>query len=252
MTIDAPKVEQIPQLRQLWKDVFGDSDSFLDSFFSLAFSPERCRCVTEGDKVNAVLYWFDCCSKGMKLAYLYAVATAEDCRGRGLCRRLMENTHEYLCSSGYAGAILVPATGSLRSMYGRMGYLSGTTVTEFDCAAGQIPAQMQQLDVEEYQRRRGTMLPKDAVVQQGAFAALLDSQCDLYGGDGFLVAVYVDGSKAYAEELLGDVSAAPDILRALDMQEGSFRIPGGEKPFAMYCPLTPDCPKPGYFGISFE
>lgn len=251
MTIKSPNTEQIPLLRQLWKEAFGDSDLFLDSFFSLAFSPERCRCVTENGSVKAALYWFDCCCQGAKFAYLYAVATAESDRGRGLCRGLMENTQEHLRGCGYAGVILVPATDALRRMYGRLGYLPGTTVTEFSCLPGEAPADMRSLDADEYERRRKAMLQSDAVVQQGEFTALLADNCGLYAGEDFLVAVYVDGASVHAEELLGDASAAPGILRALGAEEGTFRIPGDGKDFAMYCPLRQTCPKPGYFGISF-
>ena len=69
MTIDMPKAEQISGLRQLWKEAFGDSDAFLDSFFAIAFSPERCRCVTEDGRPVAALYWFDCGYQGENLAY---------------------------------------------------------------------------------------------------------------------------------------------------------------------------------------
>ena len=60
MIIDHPTTTQIPQLRSLWKEAFGDSDAFLDIFFQRAFSPQRCCCVTQGDAVVAALYWFDC------------------------------------------------------------------------------------------------------------------------------------------------------------------------------------------------
>ena len=251
MTIDAPKKDQIPLLRLLWKETFGDSDRFLDSFFSMAFSPARSRCVTENGEVKAALYWFDCCCRGEQFAYLYAVATAERYRGQGLCRKLLENTHTHLYGLGYAGVILVPATDGLRKMYGTMGYLPGTTVTEFTCQPGEIPVQLRQLTSEEYAALRREMLPADGVEQNEVFAALLGDLCGLYAGEGFLMAVYVEDSKVYAEELLGDASAAPGILRALGAEEGSFRTPGEEKDFAMYCPLRSSCPKPGYFGISF-
>lgn len=100
MRIDRPVPEQLPQLRQLWKVSFGDSEEFLDSFFSLAFAPERCRCVTEAGQLTAALYWFDCSCRGEKMAYLYAVATAEASRGQGLCRALMEDTHGHLRKLG--------------------------------------------------------------------------------------------------------------------------------------------------------
>ena len=46
MTIDAPKKQDIPALKALWQEAFGDEEAFLDCFFSTAFSPKRCRCVT--------------------------------------------------------------------------------------------------------------------------------------------------------------------------------------------------------------
>ena len=45
MIIKSPETRHIPQLRQLWKEAFGDTDDFLDVFFSVAFAPERSRCV---------------------------------------------------------------------------------------------------------------------------------------------------------------------------------------------------------------
>ena len=82
MFADYPQAEQLPALRQLWKQAFGDTDAFLDIFFSTAFSPERCRCVVTDGEVAAALYWFSCEADGQPLAYLYAVATAERFRGQ--------------------------------------------------------------------------------------------------------------------------------------------------------------------------
>lgn len=250
MTIDAPKAEQTAQLRRLWKEAFGDSDAFLDSFFSLGFSQERCLCVTEADQVTAALYWFDCSCRGEKMAYLYAVATAEASRGQGLCRALMEDTHGHLRKLGYAGAILVPAGEELRRMYGRMGYLPAAGVAEFTCPAGERPVTLQTLTAEQYSLRRQKMLPADAVNQEGPLMDLLADQCGLFGGEDFLLAAWVEDGVLHTEEFLGSRAAAPGIVTALGAEKGLFRAPGWDKPFAMYRPLGKGCPKPGYFGIA--
>ena len=39
MRSDHPTDNEIPGLRQLWQEAFGDADAFLDSFFQTAFSP---------------------------------------------------------------------------------------------------------------------------------------------------------------------------------------------------------------------
>ena len=91
MTVTTPDCRHIPELRSLWKTAFGDEDAFLDAFFSTAYSPDRCRCIIEDDGIQAALYWFDASCAGHKFAYLYAVATDPAHRGKGLCRKLMED-----------------------------------------------------------------------------------------------------------------------------------------------------------------
>jgi len=112
MIIDLPSASDIPALRALWKEAFGDSDEFLDSFMSTAFSPCRAMCAKDGEKISAMLYWFDCECRGERVAYLYAVATAKGYRNRGICSALMERTHGHLSEKGYTGVLLVPGSPS--------------------------------------------------------------------------------------------------------------------------------------------
>ena len=88
--------KDIPCLRQLWQQAFGDSDAFLDKFFQVGFSFDRCQCIRHGADIAAALYWFDCTWNSKKVAYIYAVATDKAHRGKGLCRRLLEDTHAHL------------------------------------------------------------------------------------------------------------------------------------------------------------
>ena len=242
----------IPELRRLWKIAFGDGDAFLDIFFSTAYAPERCRCITEGDRVLAALYWFDIRCEGRKLAYIYAVATDPACRNRGLCRRLMDNTLQVLTDRGYDGAMLVPVTQDLIGMYEKMGFVPCSTVSEFWCGP-QIPAApIHKVDSETWALARKALLPPGAVLQEGENLALLESLATFYTGPGFAAAVAEEEGKLRCLELLGDVDAAPHILMALGYDCGFFRCPGKGKPFAMLSLLTQDCPKPTYLGFSFD
>ena len=250
MTIDFPKSDQLPQLRALWKEAFGDPDAYLDSFFTLGFSPERCQCITEAGQVTAALYWFDCACQNARLAYLYAVATSENHRGKGLCHLLMNRAHAHLKAAGYDGAILVPASNGLRQMYAKMGYLPATQISELRCAAGKKAAALKPLTPEAYEHRRLELLPPDGVVQAGPMTALLADQYSLWGGQDFLLAAWIEEGVLHAEELLGNPEAAPEILKALGLKNGIFRIPGNEQDFAMYLPFSSHCPKPGYFGLA--
>lgn len=252
MRIDHPSDIHMPQLRKLWQDAFGDTDDFLNFFYRTAYFPDHCRCVLDGDRVAAVLYWIDCELNQQKLAYIYAVVTDPVYRGRGLCRRLMENTHELLRSRGYAGTVLVPQQESLRQMYAGMGYEDCGGLSVFTCEAEGAPLPLRMVDAAEFAALRKEMLPADSVIQEGAGLSFLAEQLIFYAGDGISLAAYAEEQILYGVELLGNPETAAGILRFLGFQQGIFRCPGKEKPFAMFCPLQKNASAPKYFGFAFD
>lgn len=244
MKFEHPVVSQIPQLRELWKEAFGDTDAFLDHFYSKAFSPDRCLCATIDGKVAAMAYWFDC----EEYAYIYAVATAEKHRGNGISHALMGRIHEILANRGYAGCILVPGEESLRQFYRGMGYENCGGVHEFDAEAG-TPIPLRKLGIAEYAALRRSYLPEGGVVQEGVNLDFLASWASFYEGEAILIAAVWEDGKLLVLDLLGDVQKAPGVAGALGAESGWFRTPG-EKPFAMHRPLN-DNIAPKYFAFCF-
>lgn len=250
MEIRFPSDREIPGLRRLWKQIFEDTDAFLDLFFGTAFSKERSLCALDGDSVAAALYWLDCEYADEKIAYLYAVATDEAYRGRGLCRKLTEQAHRILKDRGYAGAILVPAEPGLFIMYGKLGYCTCAAVSQWTASAEE-PMALTELTPEEYALRRREMLPAGGVIQEGVTLELLAGMGSFYVGEGVLLTAIRDGEKLWVPELLGDPSKSGAIVAALGAKTGSFRGPGQDIPFAMYCSFD-DSPAPTYLGFALD
>lgn len=240
------------RLRWLWQEAFGDSDALLDAFFATGFSPHRHNCLLENGVAVSALYWFDGTLEGQKLAYLYGIATAKSHRGQGFAHRLIEDTHEKLKQNGYAGAMLVPGSPSLFAFYEKMGYRTVSSVTEFSCTWGDTPVSLTQIDAHRYAQLRKSYLPKGGVVQEAETLCYLQTQACFYEGKDFLLAAAIDGETLTAQELLGNPQATPGILRALNIPNGQFRMPGPGRPFAMFCPLEKNCPQPTYFGLALD
>lgn len=249
MTIKYPAQSQIPALRDLWQQAFGDTEYYLDRFFETGFSFDRCRCVETDGKIAAALYWFDCSCREEKLAYLYAVATDTAFRGQGLCHRLMADTHALLKENGYAGAVLVPGSESLFRFYETMGYRTFGGIREFTAAAKEPAISLRRVDAAEYAALRRALLPQGGVVQEGATLAFLQTQAEFYTGGSILLAAVREDNHAFVPELLGD-APAENILVALGAKTGTFRTPG-DTPFAMYLPLT-STEAPNYFGFALD
>lgn len=250
--IAEPLQSQLSALWRLWREAFGDTEACIRDFERTAFSRERCRCVTIGGEVAAALYWFNCRYKDKQIAYLYAVATAEAYRSRGICHLLMEDTHCHLAALGYDAVILVPESDPLFRFYQGMGYQLCSCLREFRCSAGDRVVSLTSVDAVTYGERRRSLLPEHAVIQEGENLAFLAALARLYAGDGFLLAAEETQDGLFIKEFLGDDTAAPGVVKALGYEEGTFRTHGGEKPFALYYPLG-DCVLPQvYFGLAFD
>lgn len=246
MTIDAPAAAHYPALKALWQEAFGDSEEFVELFFRTGFAPDRCRIATEGDRLLGGLYWFECECCGQKLAYLYAVAVKKEVRGKGVGRRLMEDTHRHLESLGYGGTVLCPAGEGLFGYYAALGYETCGHIDVLRCEAG-APVSLEAVTPERYGALRRRLLPENALVQEGALLTYLGSFMELYAGEGFVLAAYRSGGTVMGE-LLGDASAAPGIVAALGCREGCFRTPGTQTPFAMHRGKG----KPAYLGLDLN
>jgi GNAT superfamily N-acetyltransferase len=252
MTVDMPRQVQIPQLRALWQQAFGDSEEFLDGFFATGFDHRRCRCITWNDRVVAALYWFDCLWEGRKLAYIYAVATDENFQGKGFCRNLMEDTHRHLQKLGYFGAVLVPGSEGLFGLYGKLGYKTFSPRLWQEVVAGGEPSAVRAITAQEYAEKRKAYLPEGAIVQEGAtlkylatFAWFFEAENCLFCGGG--------GEEQFLmQEFLGEREQLPGILAALEVKTARVPVPGFGTDSAMYYPLTYQEDLPVYFGLALS
>ena len=235
-------------LKRLWKVVFADPDSFIDSFFQVAFSPDRCQFIeAEGEAVSA-LYWFDCEYQGGKLAYIYAVATHPDHRGKGLASRLMEKTHALLQERGYAGSVLKPAQG-LFPFYERLGYKTCGYIRRFEATAAAVTSEVKEISPVEYAILRRTYLPENAIVQEGLTLEFLHTFGRFYASNNAIFCLFREEPVFF--EYLGNPDSAPGILAALRIESAQIPTIGKEIPYAMWHPLN--CTKmPGYLGITLE
>lgn len=252
MRFDFPSPSQIRELRALWQQAFGDGEDYLDAFFSLCFSPARSRCALRDGAVVSALYWFDFTCRGQKMAYLYAVATREDCRHQGLCRALLEDTRRILEKQGYCAALLCPENAELARMYARFGYQPVCKIDEFTETASPRPVSLRRVFPKEYGLLRLKFLPAGSAQPEKSFLKLLARDAALYAGEDFLLAARQQGNTLFALELLGNREAAPGILAALRCPQGTFRTPGRTRDFAMFLPLIPGALPPAYFGLALD
>ncbi len=132
--IELAKERDIPRLRQIWKACFGDPDSYLDFYFSNGFPLFKTLVDWEEGEIASMLTvvpaFYQKDGECFDAAYLYAVGTAPEQRGKGAASRLLSETQECLRTSGIHAAALFPAAEGRYRCYERLGDRSCFSVCE--------------------------------------------------------------------------------------------------------------------------
>ena len=126
--------EDVPQLKQLFKTCFNDSDDFLNLFFKEYF-PATTGMVAICEKQIAAMLFL--CPATMTvnttcetLYYVYACATLPDFRRKGLMENLLDAAFEYAREQKAWGLLLVPANEPLFDYYEKLGFIPFSSLKE--------------------------------------------------------------------------------------------------------------------------
>lgn len=261
----------IPELKRLWQEAFGDDEALIDGFFSTLYRPDSVFVIRDGDTVAAMACHLPMTicqgNRGWAASYLYAVATDKRYRGHGLCGRLLGFAAGYLPSIGAKALLLVPGSSTLREFYRQRGYADWTTVDMVELTAGAATGFTERIEAPVYLELREQLLQNRSYVS--CPVPVLEFQkhlAELYGGGLYRLSdgdregcacVAVDGNgRAILYELLwpGDrAEGAAIAASAVGARRVLCRTPGDGAPFAMVQWLTraPDLPAP-YLGIALD
>ena len=253
MIFKNPDVADIPTLKKLWLEAFGDSDEFFMEFIKKGYHQKRCRIAEDNGKVVSVLYFFDCLCEDKKIAYIYGVTTDKKERGKGYSKALFSDTHKYLEENGYSGAILVPSEDPLFTFYENLGYKTATFVDLITLTKSQQPPiSLKKINKSEYAALRRKFLTAGSVIQENENLDFLECFENFYTANGVLLAAHIKDGTLYTQEFLGAKALLPSVLAYFNADKGIFRTVGTSRPFAMYHPFYKNSPKPTYFGLAFD
>ncbi len=253
MTIKKTEAADLAALKALWKEAFGDTDEFIELFFSLAFTEENSLAVYDNGELVASLYWFDGKVGDKKAAYIYGVATKKTQRGKGYSTALLKKCHELLKSEGYSAAILVPADNGLFNFYGRLGYTECCFIDLDEIPASEERLSFKKISAEEYLNYRELYLPPNSLVFDNKRLPFLASITDFYKSEDFIFAKSKDTESLRIIEFFGNERLIPSLIGSLGFPKATVRCYGKSKPFAMYLSLEEGFNvAPEYLGFAFD
>ena len=110
------------QMRAMWGEIFGDEVEEIDSFL-IRHSDAIPLIHKENNEVVSMLFVVPLQMWERRVAYIYAVATKPEYRGRGLASKLLTEALQYIEKSReFDLAALIPSSTESKRLYERLGF----------------------------------------------------------------------------------------------------------------------------------
>lgn len=120
------------EIKRLWTDVFGDDETFVDNFLINCRPHVRSFLHYEEGELASMLHVVPLRSgNGMRIAYIYAVATDPRHRRKGFATALMHMAMDSVRRT-FDAAALIPSGDEVKRFYGQFGFEETGTRIEFD------------------------------------------------------------------------------------------------------------------------
>lgn len=110
------------QMRRMWHEIFGDEIAEIDTFL-IRHSEAVPMIYKERDRVVSMLFVVPLQMWEQRVAYIYAVATLAEYRGRGIASNLLGEALHYIEESrAFDCAALIPSSTESKRLYERLGF----------------------------------------------------------------------------------------------------------------------------------
>lgn len=242
----AQKGEAVQQ-REIWKDCFGDPDSYIDFYYANRYKEEETALLLHEGQILAMLTMIPVKTvfpdnQSSNTAMFYAIATKPQYQNRGFAAQLINYSNQLLGSRNEL-SVLVPANKKLFAYYRKLGYQDGFYLREILLKREGIDSlsahethecMITPINSEEYNARRIKQLGGRFYISYAdndvTYQKKLSQQsgADIYAVDieniqGCLIVERIDLAKVFIKEIL-----IPDDYLNIAIKEITQLLPAKE------------------------
>lgn len=241
-----PTLNDVPILKKLWKEVFKDTDSYIDLYFSKKFSTDTTFVYRVDGEITSALYYSDVIlysgEKEYKTAYICGIATTESMRKKGQASVLIKECINKLNENGYDAAFLIPAELSLFDFYKRFGFevFSTLNFSEYIPEEKNKGKVLPQTDIQQYYEKIRCLKPRRTAEDFNVIDECYNPP--ICFNDGYIYASCENGILNVYEHSYENEQTLKERLNALpfyDIKKIKVKTPsmfgyGETKPFSAY------------------
>lgn len=198
---DFARRKDIPALKKIWAACFGGEREYADFYYRTRFRPKETLVWRENGLPVSMMTLMPLTIAGQTGAYIYAVATLPEYRGRGLVRKLSAFAENVLRQQGRTFMALVPAEPSLFAFYEKLGYRTSFFLWEKELSCpegGRARTSFARCPFGKFAKLRAEYLsgfPGGAAHPKGELRYIYKELCRYNGG---VFTFLEDGAEEYA------------------------------------------------------
>ena len=233
----------IPYLKRMWKDIFNDTDSYIDLYFSYKFKEGNTFVVKDEGKIVSTLYveynslYVDGCEK--KGAYFCGIATYEEYRKKGYANMLIQYAKENIKNVDII--YLIPANLPLFDFYKKSGFKEFTYMDKEEICIDkkiELPGFSKEFDytkVNNFYENSGNKIYVKR--DEAFFNAIYECYKNIMiFPDGYVI-YYIDENKVHLVEYSFKEDKAKEILKGIiskeNLKSGILYKKWGKTPFSV-------------------
>lgn len=132
--------DDIRLIKEIWLKCFNDPEDYFNTFLTRFYSPECMLTYKVDNKIVSVFCIVPCISDLGNTAYLFALATLPEYRGKGYASKVVNETLKACEKMNFDVVVLIPAKKKLKDYYSKFGFIDANIhlsfTTDFDLGTG--------------------------------------------------------------------------------------------------------------------
>lgn len=223
--------EDIPQIAKMWCNIFDEDKEICNLFYQNIFADAITPVYKENGKIVSSLFLLPCRFGKYKGLCVYCAMTAEEFRGQGIMKKLLDFSDDFRMKKGYDFLFLVPAEKKLFEYYKKCGYIPFGIKNIFkEVVKTSFTGNIAPCSAKEYiAKREKNLINTKKLCFPDSITEYWITACERYGGKAVAsneaaALFFPDGERLFLKDISGSEKGVNEIVNYAQTEYPNYEI----------------------------